>query len=81
MLFVGILMRMQLQNYADVGLENSGAALLALSFLGALVALVGILACCCTTRQHPALLYLVSINTYMYLPPYLYVYVYLASSI
>lgn len=60
MLCVGIWMRLQLLDYAGMGHESSGAALLALSFLGALVALVGILACCCTTRQYPALLYLVS---------------------
>ncbi|XP_031778553.1 tetraspanin-7-like isoform X2 [Nasonia vitripennis] len=58
MLCVGIWTKLQLTEYADVGIESSGAALLALSCLGALVALVGILACCCTTRQHPALLYL-----------------------
>ncbi|XP_014210756.1 tetraspanin-7-like [Copidosoma floridanum] len=58
MLCVGIYMRMELQSYANLGIESSGAALLALSSLGALVTLVGVLACCCTTRQHPALLYL-----------------------
>lgn len=62
MLCVGIYMKMQLHNYADVGIENSGGALLALSCLGAQVALVGMLACCCTARQHPALLYLVSVS-------------------
>lgn len=61
MLCAGLWMKLELQNYASLGLESSGATLLALSCLGALVALVGILACCCTTRQHPALLYLVSL--------------------
>lgn len=62
MLCVGIYMKLSLQNYADLGMENSDAALLALACLGALVALVGLLACCCTARQHPALLYVVSDN-------------------
>lgn len=62
MLCAGLYMKLELQNYASLGLESSGATLLALSCLGALVALVGILACCCTTRQHPALLYLVSLR-------------------
>ncbi|XP_058804799.1 tetraspanin-7-like [Phymastichus coffea] len=57
MLGGGIYMKLQLQNYADLGMENSDAALLATACLGALVALVGLLACCCIVRQHPSLLY------------------------
>lgn len=40
--------------------ENSGTILLAVAGLGAAVALAATFACCCTLRQHPALLYLVS---------------------
>lgn len=60
MLVGGIMAKMELQNYANLGLDASSTALLGLSCLGALVALIGFLACCCTTRQHPALLYLVN---------------------
>ncbi|XP_051154206.1 tetraspanin-7-like [Leptopilina boulardi] len=58
MLFIGIAMRLQLRDYVDSNTEGSGAALLALAFLGAIVVIAAILACCCTARGHPALLYL-----------------------
>lgn len=61
MLCVGMWMRIQLRDYVDMSVEGSGAALLALACLGALVALAATLACCCTARGHPALLYLVSL--------------------
>lgn len=61
MLCVGIYMRIQLRDYVDMSVEGSGAALLALACLGALVVVASTLACCCTARGHPALLYLVSI--------------------
>ncbi|XP_032688193.1 tetraspanin-7-like isoform X2 [Odontomachus brunneus] len=57
-LCVGIWMRIQLRNYVNLSAEGSGAALLALSSLGAVLALAATLACCCTARGHPALLYL-----------------------
>lgn len=60
MLFIGIAMRLQLRDYVDSNTEGSGAALLALAFLGAIVVIAAILACCCTARGHPALLYLVN---------------------
>ncbi|XP_011506535.1 PREDICTED: tetraspanin-6-like [Ceratosolen solmsi marchali] len=55
---IGIWMKLQLQDSSSFGIENSGETLLAVILLGKLVALVGIFACCCTTRQYPALLYL-----------------------
>ncbi|KAG8034668.1 hypothetical protein G9C98_007744 [Cotesia typhae] len=58
MLCVGILMRIQLRDYVDMSVEGSGAALLGLACLGGLVVLAATLACCCTARGHPALLYL-----------------------
>ncbi|XP_043275201.1 tetraspanin-7-like [Venturia canescens] len=58
MLCVGIGMRIQLRDYVDMSVEGSGAALLALACLGALVVVAATLACCCTARGHPALLYL-----------------------
>ncbi|XP_034939609.1 tetraspanin-7-like [Chelonus insularis] len=58
MLYVGIWMRIQLREYVDMSVEGSGAALLGLACLGALVVLAATLACCCTARGRPALLYL-----------------------
>ncbi|XP_015521779.1 tetraspanin-7 [Neodiprion pinetum] len=58
MLCVGIWMRIQLREYVDMSIEGSGAAPLALACLGILVVVASILACCCTARGHPALLYL-----------------------
>lgn len=60
-LCIGIFMRIQLRDYVDMGVEGSGAALLALASLGAVLAVAATLACCCTARGHPALLYLVNI--------------------
>jgi len=47
----------------NVGVQDSGTALLALASLGAVLALAATLACCCTARGHPALLYLVNIKS------------------
>ncbi|KOC62827.1 Tetraspanin-6 [Habropoda laboriosa] len=62
MLCIGIWMQVQLRNYVDMNSEGSEAesraALLAIASLGAIVTLTATLACCCTTRGHPALLYL-----------------------
>lgn len=58
MLISGIYMRLRLQDYVEISTESSGAALLGISCLGAFVTLIGIFACCCTARGHPALLYL-----------------------
>ncbi|XP_012256124.2 tetraspanin-7-like [Athalia rosae] len=58
MLCVGIWMRIQLKEYVDMSVEGTGAAPLALASLGILVTLASVLACCCTARGHPALLYL-----------------------
>lgn len=41
-----------------MSVQGSGAALLALASLGAVLAIAAVLACCCTARGHPALLYL-----------------------
>ncbi|XP_066597470.1 tetraspanin-7-like [Prorops nasuta] len=58
MLCIGIWMKIQLQDYADVGIEGIGSVLLAISCLGGILAITATLACCCTARGHPALLYL-----------------------
>ncbi|XP_043493955.1 tetraspanin-7-like [Polistes fuscatus] len=58
MLCIGIWMRVQLRDYVNTNDEASGTALLALASLGAILALAATLACCCTARGHPALLYL-----------------------
>ncbi|XP_014469377.1 PREDICTED: tetraspanin-6-like [Dinoponera quadriceps] len=58
MLCIGIWMRIQLRDYVNLSAEGSSAALLALSSLGSVLALAATLACCCTARGHPALLYL-----------------------
>ncbi|XP_026831422.1 tetraspanin-7 isoform X1 [Ooceraea biroi] len=58
MLCIGIWMRLQLRDYMNMGVQDSGTALLALASLGAVLALAATLACCCTARGHPALLYL-----------------------
>ncbi|XP_076236784.1 tetraspanin-7 [Calliopsis andreniformis] len=58
MLCIGIWMRIQLRDYVDMSMDGSGAALLALASLGAILTLAATLACCCTARGHPALLYL-----------------------
>jgi len=47
----------------NMSVQGSGAALLALASLGAVLAVAAVLACCCTARGHPALLYLVSIQS------------------
>lgn len=60
MVGIGIWMRVQLRDYVNLTEEGSGAALLALASLGAVLTLAATLACCCTARGHPALLYLVS---------------------
>ncbi|XP_011686927.1 PREDICTED: tetraspanin-6-like [Wasmannia auropunctata] len=57
-LCIGVWMRIQLRNYMNMSVQGSGAALLALASLGAVLAVAAILACCCTARGHPALLYL-----------------------
>ncbi|EZA62208.1 hypothetical protein X777_02834, partial [Ooceraea biroi] len=62
MLCIGIWMRLQLRDYMNMGVQDSGTALLALASLGAVLALAATLACCCTARGHPALLYLVNIK-------------------
>jgi len=61
MLCIGIWMRIQLRDYMNMSVQGSGAALLALACLGAVLAVAAVLACCCTARGHPALLYLVGI--------------------
>lgn len=62
MLCIGIWMRIQLRDYVNIGVQDSGTALLALASLGAVLALAATLACCCTARGHPALLYLVNMT-------------------
>ncbi|XP_018316804.1 tetraspanin-7 isoform X1 [Mycetomoellerius zeteki] len=58
MLCIGIWMRIQLRDYMNMSVQGSGAALLSLASLGAVLAVAAVLACCCTARGHPALLYL-----------------------
>ncbi|KAH0944650.1 hypothetical protein HN011_008938 [Eciton burchellii] len=58
MLCIGIWMRIQLRDYMNIEIQDSGTALLAFASLGAVLALAATLACCCTARGHPALLYL-----------------------
>ena len=62
MCVLGVYTRIQLYDYIDINYDSSGAgaALTALAFLGGIVAIISMLACCCTARGHPALLYLVS---------------------
>lgn len=67
MMIIGIWVRIQLRDYIDVSAESSRTALLALASLGAILTLIATFACCCTTRGHPALLYLVSQIIYYYL--------------
>ncbi|XP_076766042.1 tetraspanin-7 [Xylocopa sonorina] len=54
-LYIGIWMRIHLR---DLSAEGSKAILLGVASLGAILTLSTMLACCCTTRGHPALLYL-----------------------
>lgn len=63
MLCIGIWMRIQLRDYMNMSVQGSGAALLALACLGAVLTVAAVLACCCTARGHPALLYLVGIQS------------------
>ncbi|XP_043262103.1 tetraspanin-7-like [Colletes gigas] len=58
MLCIGIWVRFQLWAYVDMSVEDNGAISLALVSLGAIMTLAATLACCCTARGHPALLYL-----------------------
>lgn len=56
MLCIGIWMQIQLRDFVDMSMEGSGMALLAITYLGAILTLAATLACCCTARGHPALL-------------------------
>ncbi|XP_017763113.1 PREDICTED: tetraspanin-6-like [Eufriesea mexicana] len=57
-LCIGIWVRIQLQHYMDVSDESSWHGLLAFASLGAVLTLTATFACCCITREQPALLYL-----------------------
>lgn len=57
-LCIGIWMKIQLEDYVGMGMEDNGAALSALACLGVFITLASTFACYCTTRGHPALLYL-----------------------
>ncbi|OAD53184.1 60S ribosomal protein L11 [Eufriesea mexicana] len=59
-LCIGIWVRIQLQHYMDVSDESSWHGLLAFASLGAVLTLTATFACCCITREQPALLYLVA---------------------
>ncbi|XP_053973396.1 tetraspanin-7-like isoform X2 [Hylaeus anthracinus] len=48
----------QLQHYVDISMDGVWAALIALGGFGLFLSLAVMLACCCTTRGHPALLHL-----------------------
>ncbi|KAI4499025.1 hypothetical protein M0802_005891 [Mischocyttarus mexicanus] len=58
MLSVGIWMSLPPQDHVNSSEEGSGTALLAIASLGVIIAMTATLACSCTARGHPALLYL-----------------------
>jgi len=62
-LAVGIWMVVELYKYMELSTEFSATAPYVLIGTGALIILVGSLACCCTVKGQPVLLYIVSNNT------------------
>lgn len=61
-LAIGIWMQVELYKYLELSTEFSGTAPYVLIGTGALIILVGSLACCCTVKGQPALLYMVIIH-------------------
>jgi hypothetical protein len=61
-LAVGIWMVVELYKYMELSTEFSVTAPYVLIGTGALIILVGSLACCCTVKGQPVLLYVVSNN-------------------
>lgn len=66
-LAVGIWMVVELYKYMELSTEFSATAPYVLIGTGALIILVGSLACCCTVKGQPVLLYIVSNNTRLHL--------------
>jgi Tetraspanin family. len=62
-LAVGIWMVVELYKYMELSTEFSAPAPYVLIGTGALIILVGSLACCCTVKGQPVLLYIVSNKT------------------
>ena len=72
-LAVGIWMVVELYKYMELSTEFSATAPYVLIGTGALIILVGSLACCCTVKGQPVLLYIVSKSTLLWgdIPSYL----------
>lgn len=56
-------MQAELHKYLELNAEYSYVAPYILVGTGAFILMVGTLACCCTVKGHPSLLYLVSENS------------------
>lgn len=54
-------MEVELYKYMEMSTEFSGTAPYVLIGIGALIILIGSLACCCTVKGQPVLLYIVRI--------------------
>jgi hypothetical protein len=61
-LAIGIWMEVELYKYMEMSTEFSGTAPYVLIGTGSLIILIGSLACCCTVKGQPVLLYVVSSN-------------------
>lgn len=59
-LATGIWMEVKLYKYMEMSTEFSGTASYVLIGIGALIVVMGSLACCCTIKEQPVLLYIVS---------------------
>lgn len=53
---------MELHQYLELNIEYSNVTPYILVGTGAFILLVSTLACCCTVKGHPSLLYMVSVN-------------------
>lgn len=60
-LAIGIWMEVELYKYMELSTEFSGTAPYVLIGTGALIILIGSLACCCTVKGQPVLLYVVCV--------------------
>ena len=59
-------MHVELHKYLELNADFSSTTPYILVGTGALIILIGTLACCCTLKGHPALLYWVNICFYMF---------------
>lgn len=57
-------MEVELYKYMEMSTEFSGTAPYVLIGTGSLIILIGSLACCCTVKGQPVLLYVVSESSY-----------------